>query len=227
MESQKSEFRKYCKTGLEKLSKAQNKILLDSKLQNNLLKILNQEIQRLRRKTKRPLKILLYYPLKIEFNCKKILKILRKQKNIEIFLPFMGDISFKIVKFRLPLHRERFGVLQPNNSYRKINFIDIAIIPAIGIDNQFKRIGFGKGMYDRFFTTQKKIPRILFICRGIFYSPLDITQYHDIKGVSLITPFAALCPKDKHDNMGFYKLRIISISCWRRKLPLFTKTFTN
>ncbi|WP_104721362.1 5-formyltetrahydrofolate cyclo-ligase [Helicobacter mesocricetorum] len=227
MESQKSEFRKYCKTNLQKLSKAQNKIFLDAKLQNNLLKILNQEIQTLKSQTKRPLKILFYYPLAIEFNCTKILKILRKQKNIEMFLPFMGDISFKIVKFRLPLHREKFGVLQPSNSYRKINLIDIAIIPVIGIDNQFKRIGFGKGMYDRFFSTQKKIPKILFVCRGIFYSSLDITQYHDIKGDSLITPFVALCPKDRYDNLGFCKLRSISTCCWRRKLPLFTKTFTN
>ncbi|AWI34737.1 5-formyltetrahydrofolate cyclo-ligase [Helicobacter apodemus] len=226
MESQKSEFRKYCKISLEKLSKAQNKIFLDSKLQRNLLIILSQEIQHLRKKTKRPLKILLYYPLAIEFNGKKVLKTLRKQKNIEIFLPFMGDISFKIVKFRLPLHREKFGVLQPSNSYRKINLIDIAIIPVIGIDNQFKRIGFGKGMYDRFFNTQKKIPRILFICRGIFYSSLNITQYHDIKGNSLITPFVALCPKDKYDNMDVCKLRIIRTCCWRRKLPLFTKTFS-
>lgn len=221
----KDTFRKKCKENLEKIAKQQNKIALDSKLSQKLLNALQYEIRKIKQK-KRSIRILLYYPLSTEFNIKKIIYFLRKKRNIEIFLPFMDNVSFKIVKYRLPLRKEKFSIFEPYDSQYFINNIDIAIIPALGIDNQFKRIGFGKGMYDRFFSTQKRIPRIIFVCRGLFYHSSNITQHHDIAGNFFITPFVALKYKEKKDdNLGFFKLNALSINRWGRKLPYFTENF--
>ena len=70
----------------------------------------------------------------------------------------MDGVSFKMVPLRLPLERKAFGIYEPRASHRKINLIDVAIVPAVGVDGSLRRIGFGKGMYDRFFPTLKTRP---------------------------------------------------------------------
>lgn len=218
-------FRKQCKIRLEHLATFPNTISKDSKLQKILLSLLKTQIPKNPRK--KPFRILLYLPLGIEFDCRKVLKILKKQKNIEIFTPFMCDVSFKMVKYRFPLQKKQFGVLESPNSLREIKTIHLAIVPVIGIDNQFKRIGFGKGMYDRFFETLKNKPKIVFVCREFFYHSLEITNPYDISGNYFITPFALLLRKGKYnDNLDSRKFRLISLNCRRRKLPYFTQIFT-
>ena len=55
-------------------------------------------------------------------------------------------------------------------------------MPIIGIDKSFRRIGFGKGMYDRFFAQNiKNIDNIVFLARDIYYINDIITNNYDIK----------------------------------------------
>jgi 5-formyltetrahydrofolate cyclo-ligase len=75
----------------------------------------------------------------------------------------MEGKSFKMVPFRLPLKRKKFGIMEAGNSLRIINKIDIAIVPVVGIDKNLQRVGFGKGMYDRFFPTLKQKPFTVFV----------------------------------------------------------------
>ena len=74
--------------------------------------------------------ILLYIPLGIEVDVKPLIKSLRKIKKREVYVPFMQGESFKIVKYRLPLHKKRFGIKEPNNSFFKARKIDLAIVPV-------------------------------------------------------------------------------------------------
>ena len=62
--------------------------------------------------------ILLYIPLGIEVDVRPLIKNLRKAKK-NIYVPFMQGDSFKIVKYRLPLFKKRFGINEPNNSFYK------------------------------------------------------------------------------------------------------------
>ena len=66
---------------------------------------------------------------------------LRKEKNKSVYVPFMENDSFKIVKFRLPLCRKKFGIKEPNNSFFRPRKIDLAIVPVVAIDALNKRIG--------------------------------------------------------------------------------------
>ena len=92
--------------------------------------------------------ILLYIPLDIEVDLRKLIAKLRK--NSTIFVPFMEGVSFKMVKYRLPLMAKKFNIYEPPNSNFKFVKLDVAVVPVLGVDGNFKRIGFGKGMYDRF-----------------------------------------------------------------------------
>ncbi len=140
--------------------------------------------------------IMLYIPLGIEVDIMPLIKQLRQEKRL-LFVPFMEGESFRLVKYRLPLIRKKFGIREPKYSkqYRK-RVIDLAIVPIVGTDPTLRRVGFGKGMYDRFFAReQKNIKRVVFISRRLFISPQIVTNHYDVAADSLITPEKILIQK--------------------------------
>ncbi len=100
--------------------------------------------------------VMLYLPLKNEVNLYSLILRLRKEKKA-LYVPFMEGASFRLVKYRLPLKKKQFGIKEPNDSKQfRIKNIDLAIVPMVGTDETHRRVGFGKGMYDRFFEKQSK-----------------------------------------------------------------------
>jgi len=142
--------------------------------------------------------ILLYTALNYEPN---LLLFRRKfSKKHKLFVPFMQDKSLKIVKFRLPLFKKNFGILEPNDSFVKAK-IDLAIVPVIGIDRTFRRIGHGQGFYDRFFENFKQKPLVIFTQSFHALSKEKFTQKHDILGEFYISPYRKYHRKEyKNDN---------------------------
>jgi 5-formyltetrahydrofolate cyclo-ligase len=147
--------------------------------------LLNQKLYKVLKGEKR-VKILFYVPLAFEAD---VIKVLKKMKqNCDIYIPFMEGESFKMVPFRLPLNKKKFGIFEAGNTKRKINKIDIAIVPAVGVDGNLQRVGFGKGMYDRFFEKLKKRPYTIFIQPELCYTKEFICDSYDVTCDLLITP---------------------------------------
>ena len=137
-------------------------------------------------KDKKPKNILFYLPMNIEVDIMPLITKLRKT-NINIFVPFIVGNTFKAVKFRLPLKINKFKIKEPNNSsFRNFN-IDMAIVPVIGIDKNNRRIGFGKGMYDRYYDTLKIKPITVFVQRVLCKSNINLCESYDIKADYIIT----------------------------------------
>jgi 5-formyltetrahydrofolate cyclo-ligase len=136
-----------------------------------------------------PKRILLYIPLSLEVDVMPIITELRKRRNIEVYVPFMKGKSFVPVKFRLPLQVKKFGIKEPNFSSFKNNDIklDMAIVPIVGIDETYRRVGFGAGMYDRFFDTLKVKPITVFTQLKLCQSKEIVTSSHDIEADYIIT----------------------------------------
>jgi len=174
----KKTFRKIC------IEKAKNNLRpntykLDRDLTNRLYRFIKKE------KAKR---IMLYIPLKIEVNISNLILRLRKEKKV-LLVPFMEGESFSLVEYRLPLSKKQFGVKEPKNTNKYKHKIDLAIVPIIGTDKTLRRVGFGKGFYDRFFEkNHKKIHKILFVGREYCVSSKIITDDHDVKGSIYFTP---------------------------------------
>ncbi|WP_198306177.1 5-formyltetrahydrofolate cyclo-ligase [Arcobacter vandammei] len=130
--------------------------------------------------------ILLFIPLELEVNIKPLILELRRAKK-DIYVPFMQDDSFKMVKYRLPLEKKKFGIYEPKNSFLKAKKIDLAIVPIVGVDCLNKRIGFGKGMYDRFFYRLKYKPTIVFTQLVLCKSKKILSDNYDIEADYIIT----------------------------------------
>jgi len=133
--------------------------------------------------------IMLYIPLNIEVDIMPLIRQLRMDKR-ELFVPFMVGESFRLVKYRLPLETKQYGIKEPKYSkQRRRRSIDLSIVPMIGTDTTLRRIGFGKGMYDRFFENEKKnIKNTIFISRILSISNQVITDHYDVKADMIITP---------------------------------------
>ncbi|HHD79918.1 MAG TPA: 5-formyltetrahydrofolate cyclo-ligase [Epsilonproteobacteria bacterium] len=133
--------------------------------------------------------ILLYLPLKMEVNMYPLIRKLRREKKT-LYVPFMEGKSFRLVKYRLPLKEKQFGIKEPYDSKQYRNKkIDVAIVPIVGVDSTFRRLGFGKGMYDRFFEKEhKNINKVVFVARELCYSKKVITDHYDVRADNIITP---------------------------------------
>ncbi len=172
----KTNFRKYCLKKLKKTKKI-------GTLKNNALALekLKNILKDLKFKT-----ILCYIPLNHELDIRKLFPKLRK--NHTLLVPFMEGISFKVVKYRMPLYEKRYSIKEPFNSCVKYSNIDIMIVPVLGVDGELGRIGFGKGMYDRFYQSLKNKPFVIFVQVDGCLTSSVITQNYDIKADVYITP---------------------------------------
>jgi len=174
----KKTFRKIC-IERAKHNKRVNSYKLDKDLNNRLYQLI---------RTQKAQNIMLYIPLKIEVNISSLILKLKREKKT-LLVPFMEGESFSLVKYRLPLSRKQFGVKEPKNINKYKHKIDLAIVPIIGTDGTLRRVGFGKGFYDRFFEkNHKRIHKIVFVGREYCVSSKIITDDYDVKGSTYLTP---------------------------------------
>lgn len=206
MESQESKaaYRKIFKANLIQIHHSNQAYIKDYKLQKKLKVQLDSTLRFHKLRYKRPINLLFYSPLTLEFDIRKLLRFYHKKRNVRIFLPKMNGESFKAVRYRLPLQKRAFGVYEPSDSkfWAKM---DCAIVPVLGVDKKLRRIGFGKGMYDRFFGANQ-VSKVIFVCRDFHYLPHIITQDYDIKGDVYITPFKTLKHYDKINFLSQTKI---------------------
>jgi len=169
------------KTLKQKCLKKFKKISFGKKIKINQKVIKKLEIIIRQRKAKN---ILIYLPLDFEVDLRPL--IYKNRKKINFFVPFMQDISFKMVTFRLPFKKDKFNIKQSGKSYFRLFKIDLAIVPVVAIDNDFRRVGFGKGMYDRFFDALPYRPFIVFVQPTFCACNKKITFSYDIQGDVLL-----------------------------------------
>jgi len=183
----KDEFRKYCKNRVGKVKNKNKRNYIVSKKIMDYIDEVNAK------------NILFYISLNQEICTNKLIKKLRINKKYNIFVPFMEGVSFKMVKFRLPLSIKKFNIKEPKNSFTKGKKIDLAIVPVLGVDGAFRRIGFGKGMYDRFFESLPYKPKIAFVELSDCITTSFVAEPHDIQADIYITPYYTK-RRGKHDN---------------------------
>ncbi|WP_458701358.1 5-formyltetrahydrofolate cyclo-ligase [Sulfurospirillum sp. 1307] len=186
IENKKIEFRKEAKKRVLYFTK-QNKIKRDKYVVNHLEELIKKGNFK---------NILLYIPLASEVDTMPLINKIRQKVNV--YVPFMEGKSFKMVKFRLPLFKKKFSIREPKNSFARISKIDLAIVPVLGVDGAFRRIGFGKGMYDRFFESLKSSPLVAFVQLGECIVKEKICQSHDIRANFYITPYKIINTKGRN-----------------------------
>ncbi len=143
----------------------------DHKISRKIEKILRQHKVR---------SVLFYLPLEMEVDLRPLLNHLRKR--CKVFVPFIVEESFKMVEYRLPLEKNSFGIFEPKSHNYAEKKVDVIIVPVIGMDANMQRVGFGKGMYDRFYEKLLFKPVVIFVQRESCISKEKLCDAHDITG---------------------------------------------
>lgn len=131
--------------------------------------------------------ILFYMPLPHEPNLLPLMKQLRAH-NTRILIPFMEDKSLKTVQYRGPLATKAFGIKEPLKAKKYQGKFDMMVVPIVGFDRSARRIGFGKGFYDRFYASLTFQPLVVFVQLVTCFFSKKITFNHDIEATHIITP---------------------------------------
>ncbi len=96
-------------------------------------------------------KVGIYYPIGNEID---IMPLINYYKNIEFYLPKTEDeISF--IKYDGLLIDGPFKTKEPVGEIIKRDLIECFIIPCVAISKDLKRLGYGKGYYDRYLNDYK------------------------------------------------------------------------
>lgn len=191
--SQKELFRRECIKKLREVA-GQSKFKKDKEINKKLIALI-EEIK--------PKSMLLYVPLGFEPNIRDVYKKYRGRK--QLYVPFMEGASFKMVKYRLPLFEKKFGIKEPSTSFFRLAKIDLAVIPVVGVDRSFRRIGFGKGMYDRFFGQLRTRPVVIFVQTKPCITNKTITDDYDVMGDILVTPNDTTFRRVKNVDRDYYR----------------------
>ena len=116
--------------------------------------------------------VLIFYPLKYEINLLPLLNF--KDKNF--YLPKVEGENLLICPYSTNLKKSSFNVMEPveNTNCSDLSIIDLAFIPALAVDKNMNRIGYGKGYYDRLFSKPEfKAKKIVVINKELVVSLIE------------------------------------------------------
>lgn len=120
--------------------------------------------------------VMIFYPLKDEIN---LLELLNEDKKF--YLPKMNGLTLNVCPYKKgdKLEIKAFGVKEPRTSPVSAKILDLIIVPALMVDKNNYRLGYGKGFYDRLIT-HTKAKTIVCLPKELLIEELPI-EPHDKK----------------------------------------------
>ena len=88
----------------------------------------------------------IYHPIKNEMN---ILNI-AKDSNKTFYLPKVYGSKMHYLLYENALKLSDLGIYEPTSEHVYDHQLELIIVPALAVDHQHHRIGYGKGFFDRF-----------------------------------------------------------------------------
>jgi 5-formyltetrahydrofolate cyclo-ligase len=97
----------------------------------------------------------LFHPIKNEPNLTSLINFSYKK----FYLPIVNNNALIYSRFTkdTPLIKSSLNILEPASSLDESMHLELVIIPAIAIDENLYRLGFGKGYFDRFLATYPQL----------------------------------------------------------------------
>ncbi len=134
--------------------------------------------------------VLLFSSKQDEFDTRYIIERCREQGKRTFFplcLDKNGNMEFLKVDCLGDLTFGMYGILEPKPTCKKYKQLegDVIIVPAVTVDRDFNRLGYGRGYYDRFLKDFNGI--VICPCYEEFISDAVPTDNNDIKVSIIVT----------------------------------------
>ncbi len=92
--------------------------------------------------------VMIFYPKKDEIDLRNLLN---DDKNF--FLPKVYEDSLLVCPYTQELELANYNIMEPCSDPVNPSVLDLVIVPALMVDSQGYRLGYGGGFYDRFLKT--------------------------------------------------------------------------
>ena len=119
--------------------------------------------------------VLIYYPLKYEINLLELLN-----DNKKFYLPKVNGLDIDVCPYSNELELSEYNIKEPCTNPVKPEVLDLVIVPAIAVDSDNNRLGYGKGYYDRFLAKYPDIKTVTLIPKELLTKSLP-QDIFDIK----------------------------------------------
>ena len=136
--------------------------------------------------------ILIYYPFRSEVDVTIIIKeALKNKKNI--ILPRIDKHNlnlFYVNNLKKQLEIGTYGIMEPITCLCRpadISDIDLAVVPGVGFDKKFNRLGYGGGFYDKLLLHVPEGVKKIALCFDIQVVDSIPASENDIKVECIIT----------------------------------------
>lgn len=147
-----------------------------SDISNVLIDLIRQDID-----YKKSKHVLIYYPLPNEFDFRALVN---DGKNF--YLPKMVDNSLIACPYCDDLICGKYNIMEPCSEHIDFKMLDFIIVPALLVDKNKNRLGYGAGFYDRFLANCKTAIKVVAIPKELVVDNLP-TDIYDIKMDKIIT----------------------------------------
>ena len=130
------------KTALRINAKNTRKSLSICEISANLVKQIRQN-----KLYKNAKNVMLFYPTKDEIDLRGLL-----EDDKDFYFPRVDGEDLLVCPYCIgeKLEKSKFNILEPCSSPVGVNVLDLVIVPALMVDKQGFRLGYGGGFYDRF-----------------------------------------------------------------------------
>lgn len=119
--------------------------------------------------------ILLFYPTKYEVN---LLDLISENKNF--YFPKVKGHELLVCPACEEFEKSSFNIMEPCSKPVKPDIIDLVIVPALAVDKDNYRLGYGGGFYDRFLAEYNNLTTLTPIFKEFIFDELPKCDY-DIK----------------------------------------------
>lgn len=165
------------KTDLRIRAKALRKELDISSASSNIIRLVRKEHYYINAKN-----VLLFYPMKYEIDLRDLLN---DDKNF--YLPKVSGDKLYVCPFKKgdELRQSGFKVEEPCSSPVSPEILDLVFVPALMVDAENYRLGYGGGFYDRFLSQYNNFITVIAIAKELCVEKLPRESF-DIKADFII-----------------------------------------
>lgn len=113
--------------------------------------------------------IMIYYPLKYEIN---LLKLIDLAPNKNFYFPKVDGEKLLVCPNCNDFEKSDMNIFEPCSNPVSPEILDLVIVPALAVDEEHFRLGYGGGFYDKFLSQNNNIKSLTPICKDFIYKSL-------------------------------------------------------
>lgn len=118
--------------------------------------------------------IMIFYPMECEVNMLELLN-----DNKQFFLPKVDGKCLLVCPFSKgeELKKSSYNINEPCSTPENPEILDLIFVPALAVDKNNNRLGYGGGFYDRFLVGYPNADTVVPIAKELYFDDIPVEEF--------------------------------------------------